>query len=246
MSRILRESLLGFECLKPSGRPLLGAVSFRRLFCFDRNVFGQVSVSQDAVRLVLVKNDKGPACFWRFQKPFCTRDPNQGAARCLEPEWAKRLGVEQAFDLRCVSIHGVSGRAYGRLAPKLRAKTGTSSGCVLAYATVDKSACHWALKVATKWLQVFGGANRKLYKSLILSWLPRMDSNHDKVIQSHLCYRYTTRQRMAGWLAPAREEFVTANCADVNCLAAWSPWCPGAGRIQKLSPESCRAARPCK
>jgi hypothetical protein len=25
-------------------------------------------------------------------------------------------------------------------------------------------------------------------------WLPRMDSNHDKVIQSHLCYRYTTRQ----------------------------------------------------
>ena len=24
--------------------------------------------------------------------------------------------------------------------------------------------------------------------------LPRMDSNHDKVIQSHLCYRYTTRQ----------------------------------------------------
>jgi hypothetical protein len=25
-------------------------------------------------------------------------------------------------------------------------------------------------------------------------WLPRMDLNHDKVIQSHLCYRYTTRQ----------------------------------------------------
>jgi hypothetical protein len=25
--------------------------------------------------------------------------------------------------------------------------------------------------------------------------LPRMDSNHDKVIQSHLCYRYTTRQK---------------------------------------------------
>ena len=22
-----------------------------------------------------------------------------------------------------------------------------------------------------------------------------MDSNHDKVIQSHLCYRYTTRQK---------------------------------------------------
>ena len=29
---------------------------------------------------------------------------------------------------------------------------------------------------------------------LIINWLPRMDSNHDKVIQSHLCYRYTTRQ----------------------------------------------------
>lgn len=27
-----------------------------------------------------------------------------------------------------------------------------------------------------------------------MDWLPRMDSNHDKVIQNHLCYRYTTRQ----------------------------------------------------
>ena len=25
-----------------------------------------------------------------------------------------------------------------------------------------------------------------------------MDSNHDKVIQSHLCYRYTTRHRVNG------------------------------------------------
>jgi hypothetical protein len=25
--------------------------------------------------------------------------------------------------------------------------------------------------------------------------LPRMDSNHDKAIQSRLCYRYTTRQK---------------------------------------------------
>ena len=31
-------------------------------------------------------------------------------------------------------------------------------------------------------------------KCLIPNELPRMDSNHDKVIQSHLCYRYTTRQ----------------------------------------------------
>jgi hypothetical protein len=33
-----------------------------------------------------------------------------------------------------------------------------------------------------------------LRKTLRFNWLPRMDSNHDKVIQSHLCYRYTTRQ----------------------------------------------------
>ena len=25
-------------------------------------------------------------------------------------------------------------------------------------------------------------------------WLPDMDLNHDKVIQSHLCYRYTIGQ----------------------------------------------------
>jgi hypothetical protein len=31
-------------------------------------------------------------------------------------------------------------------------------------------------------------------KSFWLRWLPRMDSNHDKAIQSRLCYRYTTRQ----------------------------------------------------
>jgi hypothetical protein len=39
----------------------------------------------------------------------------------------------------------------------------------------------------------------KLRKLLILSNLPRMDSNHDKVIQSHLCYRYTTRQLRIEW-----------------------------------------------
>lgn len=27
-----------------------------------------------------------------------------------------------------------------------------------------------------------------------LIWLPNMDSNHDKQIQSLLCYRYTIRQ----------------------------------------------------
>ena len=29
------------------------------------------------------------------------------------------------------------------------------------------------------------------------SWLPDMDLNHDKVIQSHLCYRYTIGQSAA-------------------------------------------------
>jgi hypothetical protein len=33
------------------------------------------------------------------------------------------------------------------------------------------------------------------HNMLTVKWLPRMDSNHDKVIQSHLCYRYTTRQK---------------------------------------------------
>ncbi len=30
-----------------------------------------------------------------------------------------------------------------------------------------------------------------------MSWLPDMDLNHDKVIQSHLCYRYTIGQDAA-------------------------------------------------
>ena len=30
--------------------------------------------------------------------------------------------------------------------------------------------------------------------SSALEWLPDMDLNHDKVIQSHLCYRYTIGQ----------------------------------------------------
>ena len=29
------------------------------------------------------------------------------------------------------------------------------------------------------------------------NWLPDMDLNHDKVIQSHLCYRYTIGQERA-------------------------------------------------
>jgi hypothetical protein len=45
-------------------------------------------------------------------------------------------------------------------------------------------------------LKAFSAGNVR--KTLITNNLPRMDSNHDKVIQSHLCYRYTTRQRMTG------------------------------------------------
>ena len=31
-----------------------------------------------------------------------------------------------------------------------------------------------------------------------MNWLPDMDLNHDKVIQSHLCYRYTIGQSARG------------------------------------------------
>ena len=31
-----------------------------------------------------------------------------------------------------------------------------------------------------------------------MNWLPDMDLNHDKVIQSHLCYRYTIGQCASG------------------------------------------------
>lgn len=31
-----------------------------------------------------------------------------------------------------------------------------------------------------------------------MNWLPDMDLNHDKVIQSHLCYRYTIGQTGGG------------------------------------------------
>ena len=31
-----------------------------------------------------------------------------------------------------------------------------------------------------------------------MNWLPDMDLNHDKVIQSHLCYRYTIGQAGGG------------------------------------------------
>ena len=39
------------------------------------------------------------------------------------------------------------------------------------------------MKIANRQSEMAGG-----------SWLPDMDLNHDKVIQSHLCYRYTIGQ----------------------------------------------------
>jgi hypothetical protein len=46
-----------------------------------------------------------------------------------------------------------------------------------------------------------------------------MDSNHDKVIQSHLCYRYTTRQKGG--------EFGTSEQDKVNCYVPSQGLCHG-------------------
>ncbi len=51
------------------------------------------------------------------------------------------------------------------------------------------------------------------------SWLPDMDSNHDKLLQRQLCYRYTIGQsglnRLAAFAAPSSREngSTTAKCA---------------------------------
>ena len=37
-------------------------------------------------------------------------------------------------------------------------------------------------------------------------WLPDMDSNHDWVSQSHLCYHYTIGQNLSGKLAASEEK----------------------------------------
>ena len=41
-------------------------------------------------------------------------------------------------------------------------------------------------KTDNKRITAFCWSNMTLHKSLIINWLPRMDSNHDKVIQSRL------------------------------------------------------------
>ena len=73
-----------------------------------------------------------------------------------------------------------------------------------------------------------------------VEWLPRMDLNHDNVIQSHVCYRYTTRQR--GDRRP-REQFVTAKRGDVNYLTGSRPLFRVALRIRKLRRGPLRGER---
>ena len=119
--RVSQQVLEGFSGRAALWRDPACWLSLRRLFGFDGDVFGQVSVSQYAIGVVLVKNDKGSACLWRFQEPFGARDANQGAARCFKPKRAKRFGSKQVLYLRRVWIHGL-GRAYDRGARKLRAK----------------------------------------------------------------------------------------------------------------------------
>ena len=73
-----------------------------------------------------------------------------------------------------------------------------------------------------------------------VEWLPRMDSNHDNVIQSHVCYRYTTRQRR---IEDPREQFVTAKRGDVNYLTGSRPLFRVALRIRKLRRGPLRGER---
>ncbi len=44
--------------------------------------------------------------------------------------------------------------------------------------------------------------------ALVMKWLPDMDLNHDKQIQSLLCYRYTIGQTsitsLKGWILESR------------------------------------------
>lgn len=56
-------------------------------------------------------------------------------------------------------------------------------------ASMKKAPCRGG---GLSWSGTFGGVVD--LSSPAFGWLPRMDSNHDKVIQNHLCYRYTTRQ----------------------------------------------------
>jgi hypothetical protein len=46
-----------------------------------------------------------------------------------------------------------------------------------------------------------------------MKWLPDMDLNHDKQIQSLLCYRYTIGQTSAFRIKPRRRESRPANSA---------------------------------
>ena len=66
-------------------------------------------------------------------------------------------------------------------------------------------------------------ANRKSQIANIDGWLPDMDLNHDKQIQSLLCYRYTIGQRQAAlkvgvWAAKSTTPARTAVDSWINGL----------------------------
>ena len=63
-----------------------------------------------------------------------------------------------------------------------------------------------------------------------VEWLPRMDSNHDKAIQSRLCYRYTTRQSEAKRAGSIRYR-KTERCQLPNGVETFVP---GGGENSKV------------
>ena len=60
-------------------------------------------------------------------------------------------------------------------------------------------------------------------------WLPDMDLNHDKQIQSLLCYRYTIGQTSGSKVNPALEESRAEDCMQPPA------WRSAAFRPQRLS-----------
>src|SRR2546425_13376553 len=72
-------------------------------------------------------------------------------------------------------------------------------------------------------------------------WLPDMDLNHDKQIQSLLCYRYTIGQAGACssvYLSPAQSSRRTSSTANswngFDSRAHPSPLPPGEGEVKRV------------
>src|ERR1041384_126111 len=67
-------------------------------------------------------------------------------------------------------------------------------------------------------------------------WLPDMDLNHDKQIQSLLCYRYTIGQRRAYKLeSPAAQSRVVKICGGTGQSRRSAP-VPGRNAMKGLQP----------